>query len=189
MSKLEGRSNLLEALSSYQPWDETEAMHVQNMISFISREPQCFDRAVVEGHITGSAWIVSPDERSCILVHHKKLNRWLQPGGHADGNTDVFEVAQQEALEETGLKKLQSDENIFDIDVHLIPARKSDPEHYHYDIRFKFTGNPAESILISSESNAVEWVPLNSLEKLIGDEPSIIRMARKVRSSARSEKQ
>jgi 8-oxo-dGTP pyrophosphatase MutT (NUDIX family) len=188
LNNLRGRKKLLKAISSYEPWDEQERKHQESMIAFLTREPNCFERSVQEGHVTGSAWIVDPQGTKCLLVHHKKLNRWLQPGGHADGNPDVYEVAEQEAREETGLQTLESDRSVFDIDVHLIPARKSDPAHYHYDVRFKFTASPEDSIQISAESNAIRWISLDQLNDYAGDEPSIRRMANKIRASARSEK-
>ncbi|MCA6075361.1 NUDIX hydrolase [Fulvivirga sedimenti] len=187
MNNLRGRENLLQAIASYQPWDEQEKAHQESMVAFLQREPNCFDRSVLEGHVTGSAWIINPEGTKCLLVHHKKLNRWLQPGGHADGNPDIFDVSKQEAREETGLENLDSDGDIFDIDVHLIPARKSDPAHFHYDVRFKFTASTTDSIQISVESNAVRWISLDELDEYAGDEPSIRRMADKTLTSPGSE--
>ncbi|MDZ7646212.1 MAG: NUDIX hydrolase [Cytophagales bacterium] len=89
------------------------------------------------GHITGSAWIVDPSNTQALLVHHAKLNKWVQPGGHADGDENILQVALREAEEETGLKnfKVLSDPP-FDVDIHLIPERADFPEHFHFDIRY-----------------------------------------------------
>lgn len=99
------------------------------------REPQAFLRSNLAGHFTGSAWLVSGDGQRALLMHHRKLNRWLQPGGHADGDTDLARVALREAEEESGLSELVVEPDIFDLDRHRIPARGEEPEHWHYDAR------------------------------------------------------
>jgi 8-oxo-dGTP pyrophosphatase MutT (NUDIX family) len=107
------------------------------------------------------------------------LNRWLQPGGHADGEENVLNVALREAQEETGLthfKLLQDD--IFDLDIHPIPARGNFPDHLHYDIRFLFEADINEKIIVSDESHDVSWLALSQLTTL--NNFSLMRMANKV---------
>ncbi len=179
MNRPVGRTALQTALSGYNPWDDTEKQHVRRMIEFIKAEPDCFERSLAKGHITGSAWILNHSGTHAALVHHRKLDRWLQPGGHADGNKDIFDVARTEAMEETGMENLLSTGEIFDVDVHLIPANKRDAAHYHYDIRFMFTA-PKDAILkVSQESHEVRWIAAESIEALTGYEPSILRMKEK----------
>ena len=94
------------------------------------------------------------------MTHHRQLNRWLQPGGHADGNPDLLYVAINEAREETGLTKLKvKSDKIFDLDIHNIPKFNNVPQHFHYDIRFILeTKRKPNEIIISKESYDVAWI-------------------------------
>jgi 8-oxo-dGTP pyrophosphatase MutT (NUDIX family) len=112
-------------------------------------------------------------------LHHRKLERWLQLGGHVDGDPDVRLAAQREAREESGLRTLRAlGTGIYDIDVHRIPARGTEPEHDHYDVRLAFEADPRESIVRNDESHDVRWIPLGELERYAIDE-SVRRLARK----------
>lgn len=148
-------------------------------IEFVQAYADCLLRSCVPGHLTGSAWILSPDRRKVLLTHHHKLDKWLQLGGHADGDGDLAAVAGREAREESGLAGLRVvSPEIFDLDRHWIPPRKADPGHYHYDLRFLFEADPAEPLAVSSESKALEWVDLAEVATL-NPEESIARMVRK----------
>jgi len=138
-----------------------------------------FERSCVPGHYTGSAWLVSADGERVLLLHHRKLDRWLQPGGHADGDTDLARVALREAEEETGLADLALEPGIYDLDRHLIPARKQDPEHWHYDVRFVVRALGSERFTVSDESHALEWRPVADVAEDASADPSVRRMARK----------
>ena len=145
--------------------------------AFIDSHPDCFERSCQVGHITGSAWIVNRAGDRVLLTHHRKLGRWLQPGGHSDGDPDTLEVALREAREESGLDVRALDEAIFDLDVHLIPARGHEPAHYHYDVRFLVQAME-ERFRVSEESCALAWVPADRVGVFTSDE-SVLRMARK----------
>ncbi len=134
-----------------------------------SRDP------LIGGHITGSAFILSPDRRAVLLTHHRKLNIWVQLGGHCDGIADVRFVALKEAYEESGLTRLRmlSDE-IFDIDIHEIPANPKEPAHLHYDARFLMQAEAGE-IVVSDESHDLKWVPLTDIQTYTR-EASVLRM-------------
>ncbi len=173
------RQPLLSLLKAYQYFEEDEREFREQIIQFVENQPLCFERTLAVGHITGSAWIISEDRQRVLLTHHRKLNRWLQPGGHADGNPDIVAVATQEAIEETGLKSIKLvAPKIYDVDIHVIPARKQEPEHLHYDIRFLFTADPSEAFVISEESNDLAWVRLAELHRY-NDERSVLRLAEK----------
>lgn len=149
---------------------------LKEIITFVEQHPDCFERTLLIGHITGSAWIVSPDRQQAVLIHHRKLDRWLQPGGHADGDPDVAAVALREAREETGLTSLRLvSPSIYDVDVHLIPARGEVPAHYHYDIRFLLEADPLESFQQTSETKNIKWVNYAEMSTFT-TERSVLRM-------------
>lgn len=117
-----------------------------------------FLRERLAGHFTGSAWLVSADGQRVLLTHHRKLDRWLQLGGHADGERDLAQVALKEAEEESGLSALVlEDGELFDIDKHWIPERKDVPGHWHYDARYVVRALGSEQFAISDESLALAW--------------------------------
>ena len=106
-------------------------------MAFVEQNEMCFERSLDIGHITGSAWVLDFHRTHTLLTHHAKLDKWLQLGGHSDGDPDTLEVALREVREESGLVEVRPiSEAIFDVDAHLIPARGAEPEHIHYDIRF-----------------------------------------------------
>jgi 8-oxo-dGTP pyrophosphatase MutT (NUDIX family) len=159
--------------------EDHEAAMTAATISFVEAHPDCLLRTCAPGHLTGSAWIVSPDRRRTLLTHHFKLEKWLQLGGHADGDPDLLAVALREAEEESGLKRLRAvSAQIFDLDRHLIPARKADPEHYHFDLRFMIEADPMDPLVITNESKDLAWVPIDDVTRL-NPEESMARMVRK----------
>lgn len=170
------RTPLLTLLRPYKPLNEAERAMWLDTILFVEQHPDCFERSLLIGHITGSAWIVSPEGGQVILIHHRKLDRWLQPGGHADGDPDVAAVALREAREETGLTSLKLvSPTIYDVDVHLIPAKGEVPAHHHYDIRFLFVADPAEPFLHSAETKDIKWVDYEKVPFFTPDK-SVLRM-------------
>ena len=173
------RSNLLQLLNTYSKRWKDEAETVRRLIDFVEAHPDCFERSLSVGHITGSAWVVNRAGTHVLLTHHKKLDRWLQLGGHADGNSDILDAAQREANEESGLLGLKPiSGDVFDIDIHLIPERKTEPAHYHYDIRFVFQTTESDEYVVSDESHDLAWVDIQRLEEF-SDEASMLRMAEK----------
>lgn len=148
-------------------------------IRFVETHADCLLRSCVPGHLTGSAWIVSADRTRTLLTHHHKLDKWLQLGGHADGDGDLLAVALREAREESGLTRLHAvAAEPFDVDRHLIPARGAEPAHYHFDLRFMIEADPAEPLAISSESKDLAWVDVARVTSLNAEE-SMARMVRK----------
>ena len=112
------------------------------------------------------------------MTHHAKLGRWLQLGGHADGDADPLAVACREAAEESGLSVVPIQEEILDLDIHAIPARGPDPAHFHYDVRFLLQIERPGSLQVTDESLALRWVPLGNVETVTNEE-SVLRMVRK----------
>ncbi len=175
---------LATSLASYEPGDAREAAMRDELIAFLRRAPEPFSRTTLDGHVTESAWIVDRSGRAAVLLHHRKLDRWLQPGGHADGDPDVRAVAWREAREETGLASLvPATEAVYDVDVHDISARGAEPAHKHYDVRFAFFADRDETPSGNLESHAVRWVDLADLDRYAVD-GSVRRLATKTRRLA-----
>lgn len=145
---------------------------------FLDSHAAVFERQHPPGHFTGSAWLVEPSGDKTLLTLHAKLGRWLQLGGHADGDRDLRAVALREAEEESGLHGLQIEPEIFDIDRHAIPARGNEPEHWHYDVRFVVRASAGTGFVLSDESHALAWRPVSELVDEDGLDPSLQRMAR-----------
>lgn len=172
------RGELIEQLQHYASHHVGEATTVERVIELLAL-PRCFERDCWNpGHITGSAWVVNHSRGKVLLTHHRKLNRWLQLGGHADGDEDPLRVAIREGEEESGLALLPLSESIFDVDIHEIPARRADPAHLHFDIRFALIVRDSDAFVVGDESHALEWVAIDRLHD-VTDEPSMLRMAHK----------
>lgn len=181
---MSGRSQLLRLLRAHTPWDGREAAMLSRIIAFVETREECFERTLLEGHVTGSAWVVNPERTHALLVHHRRLDRWLQPGGHCDGNPDVLATALREVLEETGIAAQPVTPAVFDVDAHDIPARGAEPAHVHYDIRFLAEAPLSEQPVVSPESRDVRWVPLGGILRMDIDE-SVLRLVRKTRTTLR----
>lgn len=140
--------------------------------------PVAFTRNRLAGHFTASCWLVSADGDRALLTHHRKLDRWLQPGGHADGDANLARVALREAEEETGVPELALEGGIFDIDRHRIPARAHEPEHWHYDVRYVIRAGADERFVVSDESHDLAWRPVTAIVSDPDYDGSLRRMAR-----------
>ena len=139
-----------------------------------------FLRQRLAGHFTGSAWLVSADGQRALLMHHRKLGRWLQPGGHADGDADLAAVALKEAQEESGLPALQLEDGaIFDLDRHWIPERGEVPGHWHYDVRYVVRCTGSERFTANAESLALAWREVSGIATDPASDDSLARMARR----------
>jgi 8-oxo-dGTP pyrophosphatase MutT (NUDIX family) len=172
------KTQLTQHLHSYQTHFLEEKDFAPRFLELLKND-NAFQRTHLPGHITGSAWVVNKNKDHTLLVHHTKLDKWVQPGGHADGDENVLQVALREAEEETGLKNFKITETIFDIDIHTIPARKDFPEHQHYDIRYLMEADMNEPIIVSEESHDVKWIAIDQLKKYTS-ERSVLRMSEKL---------
>lgn len=128
------------------------------ILAFCRAHPDALHRSCLTGHLTGSALIVDPEMERTLLIHHAKLDRWLQPGGHADGDGDLGRVALREAQEETGIDGLRLITPAIDLDIHEIPARGSEPAHVHLDVRFIVLAPPNALIDHNDEAIDAQWV-------------------------------
>ena len=168
-------------LANYQDPAPDQQVLLARFQDFANSSPEVFERHHPPGHFTASCWLLSPDRNRVLLTHHKKLGRWLQLGGHADGDADLIAVALREAQEESGLDTLGIDSiepEIFDLDAHWIPARANEAEHIHWDVRFVIHA-ASERFNVSAESNALAWVEVESLAHDESVDNSLRRMAKK----------
>ncbi len=149
--------DLVKKLERYCREKHARKATAAQILAFVKSTENCFERTHTAGHITGSAWLLNPTGDKALMSLHRKLKRWVQPGGHADGQCDTLSVALREAEEESGISGISPiSEDIFDIDIHPIPARPGEEAHYHYDIRYLLRA-PHENVVISDESDALEW--------------------------------
>lgn len=170
--------SIIELLANYKKSNHITAGElpvVERFLQLLKERPACFGRQP-GGHITASAWIINTGNNAALLTHHKKLNRWLQLGGHCDDNTDVASGAVREAQEESGIEHFSFIiPAIFDIDIHAIPNACK----YHYDVRFLLEPSH-DNFLVSAESHNLAWVPYDKIEEFTQEE-SVIRMNKKYR--------
>ena len=173
------RQALILLLQNYHPNDPAEITFKWEMLSFINKHPDCFERSLAIGHITASAMLLNKDRTKALLMHHAKLGRWCQLGGHCDGDPNVLAVAVREAQEESGIGSIVPlQHEIFDIDIYRVPARGHEQEHNHYDVRFLLAVDSDEEIVQNQESKELRWIE-KDLAKLPTDSPSVIRMFKK----------
>lgn len=165
---------LKQQLLQYIP-SSPEAHFKDIMLDFLATSPSVFERTHCCGHFTASCWLLNKERTHALIMHHKKLDRWFQLGGHCDGDSDTLAVAIKEAQEESGINGISAlSPNIFDIDIHWIPSNQKEAGHYHYDIRYLLGVDSDEKIIQNSESKELRWVPMN--EGLPTDNVSVNRM-------------
>jgi len=175
--------DLEAALARYRPSDARESGFLVRMRELV-QSPRAFERESYDpGHFTASAFVLSPERDALLLIFHKKLSLWLQPGGHVEReDASVLHAARREVIEEVGLTELdlpETSDALFDVDIHPIPARPKEPAHEHFDLRFLFRAH-SRAYVETDEVGGVKWVPLTALSDVTKDE-SVLRAARKIR--------
>lgn len=174
------RDSLKQLLQKYSPSSLKEQHNKEKMIRFLESHSDCFERSCFPGHFTGSAWLVNKNKTHALLMHHRKLNFWVQLGGHCDGDSNVLAVAIKEAQEESGIQGISPlSSAIFDIDIHKIPSYKETPAHYHYDIRFLLQVHSDENFVKNEESNDLMWIGKTSFDLIKECEESVKRLHQK----------
>lgn len=154
---------LIALLAHHPAADAEEEASLLRMLRFLALSPDPFGRGNAEGHVTCSVVIGRPGGSAFLLVHHRKLGRWLQPGGHMDSDdADPLATALREAREETGLSALETPRGgrPFDVDVHPIPARPGEPAHFHFDLRFLATTSETAITAQADEVAGARWFTL-----------------------------
>lgn len=183
MPSLQACEALLDDLRAYaRKSSGRQAIQAQRLVDFVNAQHAPWRRSTLEGHLTASAWIVNHAQTHALLVHHKKLSKWLQPGGHIDDDDlSVFHAAFREAREETGIREFEfgatTRSTIFDVDIHPIPAHRTEPEHVHFDIRYRLIARDLVTTLNREESNELRWFPIERIAADKSVDESVRRMA------------
>lgn len=172
----------LAGIGTYIPETDRDRATWARIGAFVSATPGAFSRDPhLGGHVTASVFLLSPDRDAVLLSLHAKLKLWIHLGGHCDGIADTAFVARKEAYEESGLARLSLvSDQVFDVDIHDIPAHGTDPAHLHYDIRYLARAE-AGTIAMSAESLDLRWVGLSELDGFT-DDASLLRMRDKTRT-------
>ena len=156
--------------------DPAAELHRRTILDFVDSHHDALHRSCRTGHLTGSALVVSSDRHRVVMLHHRKLGRWLQPGGHCDGDANLAAVALREATEETGIGGLRVDPVAIDLDVHEV-ATPADGPHLHLDARFLVLAPEGATPTANHESTAIRWSSPEELEDL-GVDAGTSRMVR-----------
>jgi 8-oxo-dGTP pyrophosphatase MutT (NUDIX family) len=177
-------SVLTEWLRAYAPTEPAERTHAERMLDLLTAQQPFIRSHFRPGHFTASAFVLAPEGQSLLLIHHVRLSRWLQPGGHIEASDrDLLAAARRELSEEVGIDDAALEvPGIFDIDVHTIPSFRAEPAHEHFDVRFLFRAK-TRALRVSSEAHAAQWVPLSELDARDSD-GSVLRVAGKILGSA-----
>lgn len=175
------RNHLAELLRSFRPDDDLEAAYAERMAALLQVTGDPFSRAHFQpGHFTASSFVLNPARDAVLLIFHSKLLRWLQPGGHVDPqDVDILASARREVAEELSIDQLTLVGNgLFDIDIHEIPARRTEPTHAHFDVRFLFVA-PNLDYSAGSDASAARWVPILQVSEVESD-ASVMRAIGKI---------
>lgn len=161
------REEIIENLGLYKPIDEFEEKIRNDFYNFVLNNTDCFNKELKVGHITGSAIIIDKNNNRILIHKHKKLNKWVIFGGHADSEFDAIQIAKREGLEESGLKEITLlSENIFTIFIYDFPQTENFPAHKHYDLGFMFQADSKKEInAMKGESSFIKWIDIEDLEK------------------------
>jgi len=167
------RAAIVEALPGAGSYERARA----EMLAFVDAHDDALHRSCVLGHLTGSALVVDPSSRHILLLFHAKVQRWLQPGGHADGDGNLAHVALRETQEETGIDGLSVVTPAIDLDIHVFhSAAGLEPDHLHLDVRHLVLAPTGAVATSNHESEGMAWVALDDLARYDVD-PGTIRMA------------
>lgn len=167
------RERIRSLLAGYRPDPTEHAVHTA-MLDLVDLDHDPLDRSTFDpGHFTASGFVLSPGRDAILLIHHQKLQRWLQPGGHIDPeDPSAVAAAAREILEETGLDVALATDAVFDLDIHTYPAGR-EPQHLHHDVRFLFVADTLD-VPGSDEIDDWRWVPFGEIARL-DDDPSLVR--------------
>lgn len=168
-------SRAREILMGFVPMTGEQGHTRARILAFLNEHPDALRRSCVPGHLTAAALVLDHTRERALLTHHAKLERWLQLGGHCDGDGNLVAVALREAVEESGIADLTIDRRPIDLDVHAIPARKDEPEHLHLDVRFLAFAPEGAVEKASKESKELGWFTPEEARSVLTDD-SVLRL-------------
>jgi ADP-ribose pyrophosphatase YjhB (NUDIX family) len=172
-------TSLAETCTQLEGWDAPNSVQAatrDRIVEFVREHPCDANlRTCLEGHLTGSSLMVDASRTHVLLNHHLKLDKWLQFGGHADGDPDIRNVALRELIEESGIEPAWFSPAAVDLDIHSIPERGAEPEHLHLDVRYLAIAPEGAQPKVSHESKEIRWVPIGEIDGLELDE-SVTRL-------------
>lgn len=172
-------------LEAFRPPDDHQRGEQERILAFLDQHPDALHRSCLAGHLTAAAVLLDAERERILLTHHRKLERWLQLGGHCDGDGNLAASALREGIEESGIPDLQIDPRPLDLDVHPIPARPArpgrpeEPAHLHLDVRFLVYAPPQARFVVSEESHDLAWVAPADLARYASDR-SVTRLFERV---------
>jgi 8-oxo-dGTP pyrophosphatase MutT (NUDIX family) len=160
------QADVLRLLNALRSDFEEENLFRRMALDFVRQNADFYDRNNPLGHLTGSAWVLDATRRKALLIHHRTLDKWFQPGGHIETpDGSLHDTSRREIREECGIDEAKMlSENIFDLDVHIIPAKGDFPEHLHYDVRFAFVLETGAAIAADlAEVKNAAWFSIEEL--------------------------
>lgn len=169
-------SDLAHMLGSLHGLDESQQSVRERMLAFAATHPDALERSCGDGHFTGSALVVEQGTGRVMMLLHTKLRKWLQPGGHTDGEAMMAITALREATEETGITGLRVYTDPIDLDIHEVRP-PTEPPHLHHDIRYLVLAERGSSPVGNHESESIRWCTVGELSDLEVDE-SVMRLVR-----------
>ncbi|MCI6956992.1 MAG: NUDIX hydrolase [Candidatus Faecousia sp.] len=161
--------DLIDQIAAYTPFNDQEAADKPKLLRLLQTEENIFTRDNTTAHMTASGWVVSPDRASVLMIYHNIYNSWSWMGGHADGETNLLQVAQREIQEESGVKGLKLlTPDIFSLEILTVDGHIKRGQyvssHLHLNVTYLFEADPEELLRVKPDENSgVAWIPIPEL--------------------------
>ena len=164
---------LTDQIRAYIPFNDQEAADRLKLLSLLQNSEDIFTRENTTAHMTASGWVVSPDRASVLMIYHNIYNSWSWMGGHADGETNLLQVAQREIREESGIQKLKLlSPDIFSLEILTVDGHIKRGQyvssHLHLNVTYLFEADPEEPLRVKPDENSgVAWIPVSELPQKV----------------------
>lgn len=158
-----------EQIFDYTPFNEQEKKDKKLITEWLS-EPEVFKRENERAHFTASAWVVNPERTKVLMIYHNIYDSWAWMGGHADGEEDLFKVAEREAKEESGITDIRPvSEDILSIEIVTVSGHekrgKYVPSHLHLNATYLFEAPEDQELFIKPDENSgVMWIDIGDIK-------------------------